>query len=96
MIIMMFFSIVCLFVCFYGLCCSCFEGMKGLFGMTWLREKVFTLLNKGLSGLFVKEMLYLIEFISIQFEKLRMPYTLLSFASNFCRSSSYVAMQMKR
>ena len=30
-----------------------FEGMKAQFGMIWLMEKVYMLLNKGLSGLFL-------------------------------------------
>lgn len=30
-----------------------FEGMKAQFGTIWLMEKVYMLLSKGLSGLFL-------------------------------------------
>ena len=44
---------VCLVFMVYGNFYLFFEGMKAQFGMIWLMEKVYMLLNKGLSGLFL-------------------------------------------
>lgn len=41
-----------------------FEGMKAQFGMIWLMEKVYMLLKKGLSGLFLP---FLIRFMLVIF-----------------------------
>jgi hypothetical protein len=42
-----------LYIAYYFRLRSSFQGMKAQFGMTWLMEKVYTLLNRGWSGMLV-------------------------------------------